>query len=109
MNEQYISYEDYQRNIEMNFESNNMCNDNMTRDEMIQKIKELKFGIIELALYLDTHPDDEKAICMHKDYCKKYDKLANQYQKMYGPLTIMYPCNKWRWLEEPWPWERGNF
>ena len=29
------------------------------------------------------------------------------YQKVYGPLTIEYPCNKWRWLEEPWPWEGG--
>ena len=35
--------------------------------------------------------------------------LKDKYQKMYGPLTIFYPCNKWRWLEEPWPWERGNY
>ena len=36
--------------------------------------------------------------------------LKDKYQKMYGPLTIFYPCNKWRWLEQPWPWERrGEF
>ena len=33
--------------------------------------------------------------------------LEDKYQKVYGPLTINYPCNKWRWLEEPWPWEGG--
>lgn len=108
MNENYITYEDYERNIQMN-PKNNSCQMNETREEMIKKLKELKFSIIELSLYLDTHPDDEKAIRMHKDYAKKYDTLADQYQKIYGPLTIMYPCNKWRWLEEPWPWERGNF
>ena len=47
-------------------------------------------------------------------YCSYFDlldgkvKLKDKYQKVYGPLTIEYPCNKWRWLEEPWPWERGN-
>lgn len=79
------------------------------RREMIMDIRSLKFAIIELALYLDTHPTDEKALCLHKEYCKKYRDLSDKYQKMYGPLSIEYPCNKWRWLEEPWPWERGNF
>ena len=36
-------------------------------------------------------------------------ELMDKYQKVYGPLTINFPCNKWRWLEEPWPWERGNY
>ena len=40
---------------------------------------------------------------------KEYVNLKDKYQRVYGPLTINYPCNKWRWLEEPWPWERGNF
>lgn len=80
-----------------------------TREEMILKIRSLKFAINDLALYLDTHPCDEKAICLHKEYCKKYRDLCDKYQKVYGPLTIEFPCNKWRWLEEPWPWERGNF
>ncbi len=86
---------------------NNNCNDN-TRSEMMQKIKSYNFAIIELALYLDTHPDDEKALCLHNKYCKECKELKDKYQKVYGPLTINYPCNKWRWLEEPWPWERGN-
>ena len=39
----------------------------------------------------------------------KLKDLKDKYQKVYGPLSIYYPCNKWRWLEEPWPWEGGNF
>ena len=79
------------------------------RQEMIDQIKSLDFAIIELGLYLDTHPDDQRALCMHREYCKQVKDLKDKYQKMYGPLTIFYPCNKWRWLEEPWPWERGNY
>ena len=110
MNDQYISYEEYQKQCEID-EYNRACGmcESNTREEMIKKLKEYKFSIIELGLYLDTHPDDKKALCMHRDYCNKYKKLADEYQKIYGPLTMMFPCNKWRWLEEPWPWERGNF
>lgn len=79
------------------------------RRTMMERIKSLNFAIIELGLYLDTHPDDEKALCLHRKYCKEYRELTDKYQKVYGPLTIKFPCNKWRWLEEPWPWERGNF
>lgn len=79
------------------------------REEMMMQLRAYRFSIIELALYLDTHPDDEKALCLHKEYCRKAKDLADKYQKMFGPLTINYPCNKWRWLEEPWPWERGVF
>ena len=79
------------------------------RRKMIEEIKCLNFAIIELGLYLDTHPDDQKALCMHRDYTKQLKELKDKYQKVYGPLSIYFPCNKWRWLEEPWPWERGNF
>ena len=81
----------------------------MTRKEMADKIKAYGFAITDISLYLDTHPEDEKALCLHRNYCKKLKELKDAYQKMYGPLTIEYPCKKWRWLEEPWPWERGNY
>ena len=86
------------------------CDDkNYTREELMMKIKGYNFAVIELGLYLNTHPDDEKALCLHNAYAKKLKDLKDKYQKVYGPLTIYYPCNKWRWLEQPWPWEGGNF
>ena len=85
------------------------CEKKCERNEMLENIKCLKFAIIELGLYLDTHPDDSKALCLYREYAKQLKDLTDKYQKVYGPLTIFYPCNKWRWLEEPWPWERGSF
>ena len=79
------------------------------RRKMIEQIRCCEFAITELALYLDTHPEDEKALCLHRKYTREARDLKDKYQKVYGPLTINFPCNKWRWLEEPWPWERGNY
>ena len=85
------------------------CEEKMeTKAEMLQKIRCLDFAIVELAEYLDTHNDDKKAIKLHKEYVTKLHDLKEKYQKMFGPLSIYFPCNKWRWIEEPWPWERGN-
>ena len=97
-------------NMMVEDENNNTdcCEKMRIREEMLQKIRCLDFSINELALYLDTHPEDERALCLHREYCKEAKDLKDKYQKVYGPLTIFYPCNKWRWLEEPWPWERGN-
>lgn len=87
----------------------NMDCDERTREDMLEEIRSLEFSIVDLSLYLDTHPQDEKAICLHNNYCNTLRHLKDNYQKIYGPLTIKFPCNKWRWLEEPWPWERGDF
>lgn len=79
----------------------NMCNKECpTNEEMLQEIRCYKFAINDMALYLDTHPDDQKALCLHREYCNKNRYLTDQYQKMYGPLSIEVPCNKWRWLDE---------
>lgn len=85
------------------------CPRDCKREEMAMKIRELDFALVELGLYLDTHPDDRRALCLHNNYARQVKELKDKYQKVYGPLTMDYPCNKWRWLEQPWPWERGNY
>lgn len=85
----------------------NVDRKNCERENMLMKIKELNFAVVELGLYLDTHPEDQRALCLHRKYAKELKDLKDKYQKVYGPLTIYFPCNKWRWLEEPWPWEGG--
>ena len=72
-----------------------------SREELAEKLKCYRFAIIELALYLDTHPDDRKALCLHNEYTKKFKKLEAMYERLYGPLSIMTPCKKWRWLDSP--------
>ena len=37
------------------------------RREMMNQIRSYEFGIIELGLYLDTHPEDQRALCLHRN------------------------------------------
>ena len=85
----------------------NNNDNNSRRADMLKEIMSLDFALTELQLYLNTHPEDEKALCLYKKYAKELKDLKEKYQKVYGPLTKEFPCNKWRWLEEPWPWEGG--
>ena len=99
--------ENENRHCCLNKNNNDMNPCDNTRAELLHKIKCYSFAVTERALYLDTHPDDTKALCLHNKYAKELKELKDKYQKVYGPLTYNYPCNKWRWIEEPWPWEGG--
>ena len=76
---------------------------------MIMKIRELAFASGDLGLYLDTHPEDERALQLHKKYSGELMKLKEEYQKMYGSLTMHNPSDRWSWIDEPMPWQRGNY
>ena len=82
------------------------CN-NTNQQEMLMQIRELRFSVNDLALYLDTHPCDRRAIALHNQYSRELRNLTDEYQRKYGALTIECPCNKWRWIDLPWPWERS--
>ena len=84
-------------------------NINNQRQNDLYKLQEMAFAAHDINLYLDTHPTDARALALHREYCKCYKEAVEKYQKKFGPLSIFYPCNKWRWLEQPWPWEGGNF
>jgi spore coat protein JB len=83
------------------------CQENSSQKAMLMQISQLRFSINDLALYLDTHPFDRRALAFHNEYARALRTLTNNYQKMYGPLDIECPCNQWRWIDEPWPWERS--
>ena len=108
------SYEPTGINAQFGYNTSNFdgCCDQMCckkRDEigekMLSEIRCLKFAITDIGEYLNTHSTDKRAICIHREYCQELRDLSDKYQKMYGPLSIEFPCNSWRWLEEPWPWE----
>ena len=76
------------------------------RLELLKEIMAIDFSNIELNLYLDTHPVDQKALAIKNDYVMKLKKLEDEYQTKYGPLTqsVASDC-PWAWIEDPWPWE----
>ncbi len=78
-------------------------------DQPVTPLTELQcmhFGIQELALYLDTHRDDQEALELYRNLQKMYRKGRETYEKEYGPLNHLSQAeNQYRWLDDPWPWE----
>ena len=77
--------------------------------DLLEEIRALMFSVNDLSLYLDTHPCDMKAINSHRQYNEKLRELMNIYQTQYAPLSIYQPVGNWeKWVNSPWPWERGG-
>mgnify|MGYP001098141054 CR=1 FL=1 len=77
------------------------------REKLLREVMAADFSVIELNLYLNTHPYDQKALLLYKQCVENAEALKMQYQSMYGPLTPfnVQNTNFWEWIECPWPWE----
>lgn len=77
------------------------------KNELLMAIDELGFSMGDLQLYLDTHPDDMKAIMLFNQYRQKYLVVLEEYERTYGPMTAINGVsgNTWKWVNDPWPWE----
>ena len=80
-----------------------------TREKSVTPMSELQalgFAVQELALYLDTHRDDQEALEMYRTYQTMYHDAAKEYSNHCGPLNHLTPTEgPYRWLDDPWPWE----
>lgn len=75
------------------------------------ELQVMGFAINELALYLDTHPNDKEALELYRTYQRMYHKGMMEYSEMCGPLNHGTPVDskEYTWLNDPWPWEyAGN-
>lgn len=78
----------------------------MTNREMLMQIMQLDFYLIDLGLYLNTHPDDKNAVEIFKDYQREVNALKEKYTREVGPLTLGTNAeDRWNWTLNPWPWE----
>ncbi len=80
----------------------------MTKNEKLFEIQKYNFAAYDMLLFLDTHPNDKKAFRMFKDLVEKLKMKKREYEAEYGPLEAYNAADfdTFKWLEEPWPWER---
>ena len=73
----------------------------------LSELQVLAFAVQELALYLDTHPEDAEALELYRQYQEMYQKCATAYQQQIRPLNHTSPSQNgtYAWLDDPWPWE----
>ena len=80
----------------------------MERNRLLEELTILDFAAIDLALYLNTHPDDHQAITYYNDVTRKANDARAAYEKAFGPLTSFRSsssAHSWDWNNEPWPWD----
>ena len=73
----------------------------------LAELQALNFAIQELALYLDTHRDDQEALELYQNYQQMYHTCMEEYKRKRGPLNQLTPSDRkeYTWLDDPWPWE----
>ncbi|WP_100331443.1 spore coat protein CotJB [Bacillus xiapuensis] len=74
----------------------------------LEEIQATDFVIVELALYLHTHPTDMAAIQQYNQFVKHSKTLKKQFEQTYGAMTSFgysYSRCPFDYKEEPWPWQ----
>ncbi len=84
-----------------------MVNRTPLPETAMTKMQALAFAVNELALYLDTHPEDEEALELYRRYQKMYHDASAEFSKDCRPMTHDTPVDhkRYTWMDEPWPWE----
>lgn len=76
------------------------------RDILLKKIGTLKFAVIDIDLFLNTHPGDAEMLRKRDEYLRELRPLVSTFEKTYGPLTKPEnDTNTWAWVKDPWPWD----
>ena len=70
------------------------------------KIATIDFALVDMHLFLDTHPDNTAIAKKINEYEEKSLNLKFEYENNYGPLTTSAENgNRWAWISNPWPWD----
>lgn len=77
------------------------------KDQLLMDIGTIDFVLVELTLYLDTHPFDCAALECFNHYSRIKMELEKEFSMKYFPLKKeLSDCNKeWKWGMAPLPWE----
>lgn len=81
-------------------------NNTMCRQNLMRKIQQHGFAMLEAGLFLDGHPNCAKAMQYFNVQRTAYLKYVEEYEATYGPLTMKGDYGEvWNWVQGPWPWE----
>ena len=83
----------------------------MNRRELFEYINQISFAVDDVKLFLDTYPENQKALDYFQKYKEKRIEALKEYAEVYGPLTVDTVSENsdcWSWINEPWPWQEGG-
>lgn len=74
-------------------------------NELMNAIMEADFFALDLKLYLNTHPDDDRALEMFREACRQLRACKAAFEECCYPLTACSAGHDgcWDWPEGVWP------
>lgn len=84
------------------------ANVNIAYYQKLEELQQLDFALVELNLYLDTHPGDLQALQQFNQLAQRRQQSAQQFEMQFGPLMQFghsYSRYPWQWNDTPWPWQ----
>ena len=84
--------------------NNDVVNDNVSCQDLMRAIMEADFMATDLKLYLDIHPDDERALELYRDAVRQYKACKATFEDTFYPLTATSAGR-----DGTWDWLDGNF
>ncbi len=83
--------------------------ENMCKEDLMKMIQSTNFAVIELGLYLDTHPECSCGLAKYHELKRDLKEAVQLYEKRFAPLTMygVHCDENWTWIDEPWPWQKG--
>lgn len=84
-------------------ENSNACEG----EALLTLIRRLDFALVEVNLYLDTHPHSRTALNYFERLLCERKQAADRYEATFGPLTAMAGGmqEEWTWSTGAWPWQ----
>lgn len=72
----------------------------------LTELQALEFVLQELALYLDTHPNDGEAFELFREYTALEEAARASFVASNGPVLRGETAQSktYTWLKDPWPW-----
>lgn len=80
---------------------------NQSMETLYAKLQKLDFAIVELALYLDSYPDNAAALDYYQKLIAEREAVSTAYAIGGCPMTILDNKNPnlWEWGQRSWPWQ----
>jgi len=76
--------------------------------DLLEEIQAADFVLVDLTLYLDTHPTDHQAMQQFNQYAQYSKQLKQSFEQKYGPMLQYgnsFTDANWSWGKGPWPWQ----
>ncbi len=98
------NWPEFSSNIPVSASENGGETECMKKKNLLQKLRVCAFALTEARLYLDTHPDDRKALSFYREHMEMFCTLKKEWESCTGePLDQQ--ASRWNWVNTPWPWQ----